>query len=181
MDICFDFQLDKKSVVLDIGGYNGDFAWWVRGEYGCGVHIFEPCLEFFKGIVKRTDYDPMFWPHFAALSDRDCTGTLYVRGDSTTALLSKEGTPQTTKFWDVYKFIQAFKLTRIDLLKLNCEGGEYPILRRLHECGFLPNVRHIVVQFHSLEGEDVERYRRICGEGRTVGHQCNHWTWWRPQ
>jgi hypothetical protein len=51
------------------------------------------------------------------------------------------------------------QLAGCDLLKLDCEGMEVPILQRLAEAGLLAGVRLIVGEWHALDG------RAHAGEG----------------
>ena len=45
--------LNEKSVIFDLGGYVGDFAYQINKKYGCKVFLFEPHPEFYKQCVKR--------------------------------------------------------------------------------------------------------------------------------
>lgn len=69
---------------------------------------------------------------------------------------------------------------RVDLLKLDCEGGEVPALQSLHECGWLDEVRWIRGEFHSsreqvqelLETTHVVRfYDDVGGLGKFIAHR----------
>ena len=39
-DLNFLFELDKNSIVLDLGGYKGDWANEIYRRYGCNIFIF---------------------------------------------------------------------------------------------------------------------------------------------
>jgi len=39
-------MLDEKSIVLDIGGYKGDWASSIFSKYCCTIHVFEPVSYF---------------------------------------------------------------------------------------------------------------------------------------
>ena len=177
MDIDFNYHLDKMSVIFDVGGYRGDVAAFLREKYGCGVHVFEPCRKWFSHILKRFEKDPMIWPYNVALEDRDSQGILYVTGDSPSLYKAAEA-QETVRIRDIVKFAEAFKLSRIDLLKLNCEGSEYAILDRLWEKAWILKVRNIVIQFHHAEGRDRSLYESKLSVTHTVGHKCDYWQWW---
>jgi FkbM family methyltransferase len=179
MDIDFQYDLGPKSVVFDVGGYKGEFAAFIRNKYRCGVHVFEPCREFFAGIVKRFEQDPMIWPYNIALEDRDYEAELWVQNDSTSIHHKFGDQRETIRVRDIVPFIGAFKLTHIDLLKMNCEGSEYPILKRLHTSGWLEKIRNIAVQFHPSTEWDRQTFESTLSITHSIGHKCDHWQWWK--
>jgi hypothetical protein len=48
-----DYALSKNSVVLDIGGYRGDWTAKIVARYGCRSYIFEPSPRFCDAIRQR--------------------------------------------------------------------------------------------------------------------------------
>ena len=53
------------------------------------------------------------------------------------------------------------KIERIDLMKMNIEGGEYDLLDHLIETGFIRNIENIQVQFHDFVPEAKQRMMKI--------------------
>ena len=49
-DVRYDYPLTPGSLVLDCGGYKGEFALKVLERYGCQVAVFEPISEFVSTI-----------------------------------------------------------------------------------------------------------------------------------
>jgi FkbM family methyltransferase len=45
-------------------------------------------------------------------------------------------------------FLDGLRLDRIDLMKVNIEGGEYELLEHLLETGWIEKIQNICVQFH---------------------------------
>lgn len=37
-----DYPLDAESIVLDVGGYKGDFTALIHEKFNCRVFVFEP-------------------------------------------------------------------------------------------------------------------------------------------
>ena len=52
------YQLDKSSIVLDVGGYVGDYAEAINKKYGCRVYLFEPVPSFYNDCVIRFSDNP---------------------------------------------------------------------------------------------------------------------------
>src|SRR5438309_2140987 len=48
-----DYDLSPNSVVLDVGGFEGQWASDIFGMYLCNVHVFEPVREHFESISRR--------------------------------------------------------------------------------------------------------------------------------
>lgn len=184
MDIAFEYQITDPGVVLDVGSYNGEFIDYIRPKYGCGIHAFEPQREKFSNILKKYAYDPLVWPYNVALEDRMAESSIYGHDNGKSFYRDvDESLAETVRIRDIWDFIRSFKLPKIDILKMNCEGSEYPILERLASVGFLGNVRNIVVQFHFLQADMEERYNRIVeklSETHERKFNCvnSHWEWW---
>jgi hypothetical protein len=47
-----DFDLNAESLVLDVGGYRGDWALEILCKYGSRIEVFEPVPEFYEHQAK---------------------------------------------------------------------------------------------------------------------------------
>jgi hypothetical protein len=74
---------------------------------------------------------------------------------------------------DVADVLDAMDVDCIDLIKINIEGGEYELLDRLHETGWLRRIDMIIVQFHEF-APDAYRSRRRNRRQLAETHRC---TW----
>jgi len=52
-----------------------------------------------------------------------------------------------------------WKIDEIDVLKINIEGGEYDLIDRLDQAGWLPRIRIVLVQFHEWHPKAYRRRR----------------------
>ena len=52
---------------------------------------------------------------------------------------------------DIVEFVDSEKITEIDLLKINIEGGEYDVIPRLLDTKMINKIKYIQIQFHMLE------------------------------
>ena len=147
--------LEPGETVMDVGGYNGEWARAIRDRYQARMHIFEPSpvalgdLELaFKG-----DSDVTLHPY--GLSDSDSDAQICVAGmgsstspDSPANLMGGQGDTAPIRLRDVCQVLDELGAQDIGLLKVNIEGGEYPLFDRLIETGLLSRFRIIRVQFH---------------------------------
>lgn len=177
MDTDFPYHLNPLSVVFDVGGYKGDFTDMIRKKHECGVHIFEPTRGFFKEIIERFKNDPLVWPYNIALEDSDRDAVIAVRGDST-GFYSESEVKEEVRVRSIMGFIGGFNLTHIDLLKMNCEGSEYPIIKSLADNDWMKRIRYIVVQFHHLEKYKAEDFQAILLQTHHCRYKDAHWQWW---
>ena len=178
MDIGFDYQISENPVIFDVGGYNGEFTEYISNKYKCGVHIFEPVRSSFIRIVEKFKQNPLIWPYDVALEDRDCDGEIHIRDNSSS--MYADGPVEPIRIRDIYKFIQGFKLNKIDILKLNCEGSEFKILNRLIDIGWISNVTNIVVQFHAIFGHssgELDTLKNNLLKTHNIKFQDAHWSW----
>ena len=183
-DLLCDFDLDARSVVFDVGAYRGEWAEAMLDRYGCRVWAFEPDPTSFPHLVERVGHRPGVTCCEYGLGGSDATAelTLAAFGSS---IYGAEGAfgMRTVRIRDVAAVLAELGVDRIDLLKVNIEGGEYDLLDRVIACGALPRVRQLVVQFHEWHPGAYRRRRAIrralAGSHRAVW--CYDWIWelWR--
>ena len=73
------------------------------------------------------------------------------------------GAPSTVdvEVRDVTAVLDGLGRDRLDLVKLNIEGGEYDVLERIVETGWLPRIDELLIQFHERYPSSHRRRRRI--------------------
>jgi FkbM family methyltransferase len=126
----FDYELDEKSVVLDLGGYDGQWASDIYGRYGCTVFVFEPVQAYAEKITSRFARNPKIKVFPYALGGKDHRLELAVSGTSSSVFAGGKQ-KQVIQIVDASKWIEGAGLTAIALMKVNIEGGEYELMDRL--------------------------------------------------
>lgn len=128
------------KVVLDVGAYIGDstIAFALRGAR---VHAFEPIAEFHECLaetVRLNGCADRVVLHTVGLADKDAVG------------------PDGMKLVEAFRYLDEQHIDHVDILKLDCEGCEYELLRddrllkRLH-----PD--EIFMEYHR-GGADLNRF-----------------------
>lgn len=149
----FGTPIENGWTVMDIGGGWGDFSIDVaKKNPGCRVIAFEPfgpSVELFKVNLALNDVSNVTLIP-AAVGRK--TGKMRLSTASTEAV--QLSTAQTaTQSWqevDSYSLkdvLQNFHIERCDLLKMDCEGGEYEILFPT-EPDSLKKIQRIVMETH---------------------------------
>ncbi len=144
-----DFQ---NKVVVDVGAYTADSAVYFAGKGARLVIALEPDPRNFQLARENIELNKM--------SERIKLVNLALSAEAGSSRLGlNEETPNITKFDDsddsvdvdtvsVEDIMRKFGLDRIDVLKMNCEGCEYGIIRNLSP-ETLANIGAILLEFHS--------------------------------
>jgi FkbM family methyltransferase len=149
----FDHDLNKDSVVLDLGGYVGVWAQQVVDKFDCNVYAIEPLTQFYDQMVDKFQSNPK-----ATENKKDF---IYLGGDSTSSNL-ENGDRVEVEFRTISRILDEWGLTEVDLLQMNIEGDEYSMLESMLKDGSIDRFKNIQVQFHlGIEG-DVDRHYEIC-------------------
>jgi len=155
-----DLGLQEADVVIDCGANVGDMT-AVMAEGGATVHAFEPNPHACAVLRKKFEPNPRVQIHEAAVHIADGTLRLYLHENSSedevywsngSSLLSEKPNVSGERFVeartiDLAAFIDALP-DRVRLLKMDIEGAEVEVLRRLIETGALDKVDVLFVETH---------------------------------
>jgi len=145
----FNYPLTSESTVFDIGGYRGNFVREIVARYDPHVYVFEPVPEFFEQLVEEFGANPKVKICDCGLSDVDSISQIALADEGSTIYMT--GEMQTTvRLRDIQTVVRELGISRIDLIKINIEGGEYGLLRRMLETKLVSACQDIQVQFHSF-------------------------------
>lgn len=156
----YEYPLTPDSVIIDVGGYEGNWSRLMVEKYGCKAHIFEPVDAFYKGIIARLANHPQrdrMTVHHFGVGENTRDEVFRIKGDMTGILA--DGPEETVKLIGIVDLLQnsLFAGKQIGVLKLNCEGMEYEILSALLDHGLDTRFDHIQVQFHNHVPHAEER------------------------
>ena len=185
-DLLVDVDLPAGGVALDVGGFEGQWSTRVleradrRGPGDLRVHAFEPdpsSVELFRHAL---GHDPRVVLHPFGLGGHDRTVTLAVGGAGSSVFVDPNAPgfhgAAEVELRDVDAVLQSLDVERIDLIKVNIEGGEYELFDRLQETGWLGRTGTVFVQFHEF-APDAYRARRRVRRHLERTHRC---TWSHP-
>jgi len=148
--INFDYELNENSVVFDVGGYEGQWASDIYSKFNSKIYVFEPVPNFADDIEKRFLRNKKIVVNEFGLSDKTEMSQISLKGDSSSTINNRTGDTTEIKMVDIIDFIKQNDITNIDLIKINIEGGEYALLNRLINSGYIKNIKYILVQFHNF-------------------------------
>lgn len=152
-----------RCVVVDVGAHVGIFALTVCEQVpGAVVHCFEPSADAFAFLARNAagnGLDRRIRVRNAAVSDVDgsleffedaagsCRNSLYPE-------LARDGNLPTRVASVSFDSLVGEIGEDIDLLKLDCEGGEYPILLGASDSA-LQRVRRVALEYHPATGHSL--------------------------
>ncbi|HAT84613.1 MAG TPA: FkbM family methyltransferase [Rhizobiales bacterium] len=145
-----DYPLNQSSVVFDVGGYHGDFAAQIQDKFGCKVFIFEPSQAFFTRCQDRFADNTMVHIFPYGLADTTQDVLLSNDDDGSSVFLEQGEGSEKISLHDVTDVLEELSVNTIDLMKINIEGGEFPLLQKLIESGWISRIRHCQIQFHNF-------------------------------
>jgi FkbM family methyltransferase len=154
------YDLTENSTIMDLGGYTGVWAQQMIEKYNPNVYILEPVTKFYEGMVNKFSSNPKTHLMNVGISTEDKEGTIFINGDATSSNLTN-GESIIVKFNTIETVLAKWGLTEVDLIQINIEGDEYPLLENMLETGIVNKFKNIQIQFHLGVENDVERRNKI--------------------
>jgi FkbM family methyltransferase len=158
--------LGDVRLIVDVGANIGAASIYFHTQYpNSRVVSVEPSSAAFALLAENARSFPQIEPHRTALYDKSARLPLHPGNTDTTtnsfglsALALKGG--ETLNLEDAAAFFVREGLTHADIVKLDTEGCEWPILNSLR--GYLKNFRAIYLEYHSET--DRRRIDALLGE-----------------
>lgn len=152
-----NYPLTEDSIVFDLGGYKGDFAHAINSKYGCYVYIFEPVNAYYLQCVDRFKDNKKILCFNYGLLDKDCKLAISNENDGSSIL--KNNTTDNCEQVSIKCFAETYNTllgtSCIDLLKVNIEGSEFPLLAHIITSNTIQKIKHLQVQFHNFYPNSV--------------------------
>lgn len=175
----FNYPLEPNSVVVDAGGYVGQWAYDINARFGSTVFVLEPLQDLYAIIESKFTSNEKVLPLNYAIANK--TGEVEI-SDNTDSSSLYDSTTETTKTIlckDVEEFIQENNIDTIDLFKINIEGAEYDLLERIIELNLVSKIKNFQIQFHRFIPDCEVRRNNILEElSKTHERTWNYeWIW----
>jgi len=155
-----EYDLSQESTVFDVGGYEGQWTSDIFSKYCCFIHIFEPVPRFAEYISKRFSRNPKISVHRFGLADRTYETHMGLSCDGSSVYIQDKDSVKVN-FVETLAFLRDNKIEKVDLMKINIEGGEFDLLEHLIDSGYVMNIVNIQVQFHDFVPNAELRMKKI--------------------
>jgi FkbM family methyltransferase len=154
------YDLNENSTIMDLGGYTGVWAQQMIEKYNPNVYILEPVPSFYEGMASKFKNNSKVRLLNVGVGIEDRDGIIYMGGDGSSSN-SINGNGINVKFNTIDTILNNFGLEYVDLIQINIEGDEYPLLENMIETGSINKFENIQIQFHLGIENDVERREKI--------------------
>lgn len=171
-DVCLDGHAPGECTVYSAGTFDDPSFDVAIGAHGCHVHAFDPSLEQlgFSSTIKALQSNPNITFHAVGLGGRDLVHPAGAAPWQFPGL--GYGRFPNDKAWTlrtIESLMRTLNHSRIDVLKVDIEGAEWPLLerilsdrraRRRLRSGTL--FRQILIEVHFLPSvEDFQTFSRL--------------------
>jgi FkbM family methyltransferase len=155
-----NYDLTENSIIMDLGGYTGVWAQQMIEKYNPNVYILEPVTNFYEGMVARFSNNDKVRLMNVGVGLEDKDGLIFMSGDGTSSNLIN-GESINVRFNTIDTVLEKWNLNEVDLIQINIEGDEYPLLEHMLLNGSINKFNNIQVQFHLGIENDIERRNKI--------------------
>ena len=155
-----NYELTEYSVIMDLGGYTGVWAQQMIDKYNPNVYILEPVTSFYEGMVARFSTNNKVNLMNVGIGVEDKDGFIFMSGDGTSSNLTS-GESISVKFNTIDTILEKWGLNEVDLVQINIEGDEYPLLEHMLSTGSINKFKNVQIQFHLGIENDVARRDEI--------------------
>lgn len=150
------FEVEAGDVVVDIGASVGPFPVKIEEKQPAFIYCFEPHYGCFQTLLKNTAHMNNIINKNAAIASKD--GVITVEWMNVDSLKSENNVVQGIRF---DTFIEECRISKIDFLKMDCEGGEYDVFTEENLPWIKDNVGKMAIEFHSWNKEYKEKFRKF--------------------
>jgi FkbM family methyltransferase len=155
-----NYDLNENSLVIDLGGYLGEWTETIHNKYSCNVYVFEPVFKFYNNIVekfKKNSKIKVFNLGLSGLNDE----VIIKYDNASSSIFIENGVEEKIKLVKYYDFINDNKIDYIDLIKINIEGSEYELLEHIIENNLHVKIKNLQIQFHKTFNDSEEKREKI--------------------
>jgi FkbM family methyltransferase len=163
----YKYEITSNDIIFDLGGYEGEFTErFLETHSPERVHIFEPVPEFADRIRDKFSDNSTVDVHNYGLKDVNATQEFSIDSNSSSMYTDEPNTEVEIR--DVVEVIDELGVEEIRLMKINIEGSEYDLIKRLIESGYIEDIEDVQVQFHKFDylDEPVKKREAIRKELR---------------
>jgi len=156
-------DVERDSVVIDVGANIGMFSLFAALSGAKQVYAFEPSREAFRVLcenIRLNEWTGTITPINRAVTDRDNTTVKFPISSSPYNRIASNDIGNPDDYFEVEtvtlsSFIVNNNIHHIDLLKLDCEGAEFDILPSMNKSE-LARISRIRMECHGESNQLIE-------------------------
>lgn len=137
----YEYDLNENSVVYDIGASEGIFLKEIWDRYHCNIFAFEPLKSHYNNILKLESSKIRIFNY--AITEKK--GDIFICLADESRFSRKRNIKERCQSLNINDIL--IDCDRIDLMKINIEGGEYDLIDAITFKN-LKKIKNIQIQFH---------------------------------
>jgi FkbM family methyltransferase len=154
------YPLNDKSVVVDLGGFNGTWAKQIIEKYNPYMFLVEPIPDFYENLCAQFSNNPKVKVINAGVASSDGTALLYLSGDGTSKYINQHLPTIEVTMISIETLLKIIG-KNVDLVQINIEGEEYNLLENMIQNDTVHMFSNIQIQFHPFVENFEERRENI--------------------
>ena len=175
-ELLYDVPVTTGSLVIDAGGYEGEWTAKMIARYGCRSEVFEPFPSYFDHCKRLFARNALVRVHASALGGSSRITKFSFAANGTSEFITKEGVDIVeAQVVDISQFFDQLGDEPVACLKLNIEGGEYEVLERLLATNQIALCKSLLIQFHPQPEGWEQRLKDI--ETRLRATHAQEWSY----
>jgi FkbM family methyltransferase len=163
--ILHEADIDSHSVVVDVGAFTGSWAQNMVDRYDPVIYAFEPNPQSFEALQRKALNNPKLQPRPYGLGDEDVTVEFTLNGLGSSMCDDRSSNLDVPRIKvDIAAIDRVWKdmqFGQVDLMKINIEGAEFPLLDKMIRTDLLKMVNCFMIQFHEWHPGAYKKRRRI--------------------
>ncbi len=163
--ILHDVDIDSDSVVVDVGAFTGSWAQHMVERYDPVIYAFEPNPKSFELLRQKAQNNPKLQPMPYGLGGEDSTVDFTLNGLGSSMCDDRSSNSDVPRIKvdiaAVDRVWKELRLGQVDLMKINIEGAEFPLLDKMITANLLNKVDCFMIQFHEWHPDAYAKRRRI--------------------
>jgi FkbM family methyltransferase len=150
--------LKKDSVIIDCGGFDGEFTDQILKKKFKKIYIYEPDLNYYNKLTKKYSHKANIKVLNLALHTQN-KKIILSNNLNASSIMEKSVNGSQVKAVCVKDEFK--KYNKIDLLKLNIEGAEYGVLDLIFRYNIDNKINSFLIQFHKEYDESEIKRNKI--------------------
>lgn len=169
-DIRIKHNLNKDSIVFEVGGWTGNFSTAISQEFDCYVYIFEPLKDVYKNLLEKYKNNNKIKIFNFGLGKTNELKNINILGDGSSFYIKETDSQEQVSVRNINEVIKELDLKTIDLIELNCEGSEYDIIETISE-ETIKSITKLQIQFHEIPSNNLNQLKKECEDKLSLTHR----------
>ena len=175
----YRYEISQSGIIFDLGGYKGEWTSKMSALYpNAKILVFELVPKYVDILEQKFSSTPNIEVENFGLGNGNKEVSLIEDGVASGVYHDNNAEQKIVgHIKDVVEFMEERSINKVDLLKMNIEGGEYELLEKIIESKILDRFENIQIQFHNYGESFVKRREQIRQDLSETHHLTYDYPW----